>query len=238
MRACTRQTGKRGSVHPSGNLDSAASPTSRTNGKALASGLRQPRSRTLVPRRSARARRELLRRRSLRLIQQRRSSESKECEKTDCDPRTAIQPQRPARVCIAGSADSISPACASSDSTLEQPTGEHGFQGWQGNIHLGGGEPEAPADLARVSLIPASISPIVAPATPVTQTGESALLGVRQSVHTIENGKELALAAPVLHYDNPHDERQERMRQLANVFIDMFLASHAEKPEESSQKVA
>jgi hypothetical protein len=42
-----------------------------------------------------------------------------------------------------------------------------------------------------------------------------------------ERSKGLAKEPPVLHYDRPHDEHQVRMRQLANFFIEMFLAERA-----------
>ncbi len=46
-----------------------------------------------------------------------------------------------------------------------------------------------------------------------------------------ERSKGLAKEPPILHYDRPYDEHQVRMRQLANVLIDMFLAERASEAE-------
>jgi hypothetical protein len=45
-----------------------------------------------------------------------------------------------------------------------------------------------------------------------------------------ERSEGLAIERPLLHYGKSHDEQQERMRQLANVFIDMFIAQRSEEP--------
>lgn len=46
-----------------------------------------------------------------------------------------------------------------------------------------------------------------------------------------ERSQGLAKAQPVLNYSNSHDERQERMRHLANVFIDMYQAERSKESE-------
>ena len=37
----------------------------------------------------------------------------------------------------------------------------------------------------------------------------------------------LAIERPILHYGKANDEQQERMRQLAIIFIDMFIAQRS-----------
>jgi hypothetical protein len=44
-------------------------------------------------------------------------------------------------------------------------------------------------------------------------------------MYSDERSQGLAPEQPVLYYENSQDQRQERMRQLANVFIDMYLKS-------------
>jgi hypothetical protein len=44
-------------------------------------------------------------------------------------------------------------------------------------------------------------------------------------MYSDERTQGLAPAQPVLQYEDSQDQRQERMRQLANIAIDIFLAS-------------
>lgn len=56
-------------------------------------------------------------------------------------------------------------------------------------------------------------------------------------MYSDERTQGLAPAQPLINYEDPQDERRERMRQLANVAIDIFLASRSANHDEPKEWV-
>ncbi len=56
-------------------------------------------------------------------------------------------------------------------------------------------------------------------------------------MYSDERTQGLAKATPILEYEESDDRRHERMRQLANIVIDMFLASRSTNQNEQKDWV-